>query len=707
SHVDINAAFANLSLRSTPGEPDEDTCLAHLKLLFAIQSMKDDVGYTDGLWGLWDTLADNDDLDLDDVPSDDLLPGAPTTSKKDADPDQQRKVRLSKLREKRWALFVARAVDRYESWWNHLPKTLLREEDMYEGTSSAYSVFVEERRYIQWAESMLPPLDVLMVWHAHMLNPRAYLEDTLRIGVSLFWATGMPWGPVSSAIDNDFNYNPSDDAKASFVAKTGRAWDNAEDSLTKNIKCPACQAPLEIPWTTCGRDEAGGGPPPSGLVGNGYGDGELLWSCHHCAVKVDKKLLSVAKFVKDAQSLVVNSTTMPGTVLEPTTGVPKPIPAAFKSGSYPWPRTFPNRLIRQKLIVPIAELIRPGMSPNPTMETVRDLIEQVLSDRTAIRQVEGGQLFRSHVLPATSRICVRKMMSRYWENSSPFALDLGGAVMRQGIFTAKMFQIDWLHSPNARGTMARLVNKYHRFMTLMRDHPNKTCVPTLDIDLAWHTHQLAPYAYYRYTITSTVDHKFVDHDDKMAEDKLATGFDWTTRAYQDKYGEVYSECTCWYCETIRSSNTGSVSRMLGMSTQEKVAQNFHDSGRAKLCPPDKSAHISAHNAVRQQSSDARDTVRDYLRERQYRQLELDYQKACKRAQKKGRTLPPRDEYYNHWGYSYYMYSPFLFPMYFTPGLYYGWNPGFIGGGAGAWGGCAQGSCSAGVAAGACGGPGGC
>lgn len=34
------------------------------------------------------------------------------------------------------------------------------------------------------------------------------------------------------------------------------------------------------------------------------------------------------------------------------------------------------------------------------------------------------------------------MMSRYWDNSSPFALDLVGAVVRQGTFFQKMDKLN-------------------------------------------------------------------------------------------------------------------------------------------------------------------------------------------------------------------------------------------------------------------------
>lgn len=513
----------------------------------------------------------------------------------------------------------------------------------------------------------------------------------------------MPWRVISAAIDTEFNYDVSDQAKTAWVANTGRNWDNTEDDMTKSLKCPACRTPTNVPWTTCGHDEAAKATPSPGLLGHGYGDGEFLHSCPACGIGINKTLLSVAKFVKDAQALVLDSVTMPGTVLSPVSGKPTEL---CRVDILPYDsRTFPNRLVR-KLIVQIADLIKPGMHRTPTMVDVRDMFEKVLTKPTEVRIIEGIRLGGRYQLPAEARICVRKMMSRYWENFSPFALDLAGAVMRQGVFTGKMHQIDWLHSPACRDTMARLIKKYDKFMMLIQLNPSKTCVPTLDIDLAWHTHQLSPSAYYRKTTYMT--NKFIDHDDKIEEDKLSDSFEWTTRAYQERYSEVYSECTCWYCETVRTSNTGSLSRMLGVSTQERVTQDFHNSGQANLCPPDKSAHISAHNAVRPQAPSARDRVRDYARARQYRQLELNYEKACRRAGKKGRALPPREQYYDHWGYQYYMYSPFVYPLYFTPGLYYGWDPGFVAsGGGGGWANCAIGSCAGGVAAGACGGAGGC
>lgn len=91
--------------------------------------------------------------------------------------------------------------------------------------------------------------------------------------------------------------------------------------------------------------------------------------------------------------------------------------------------------------------------------------------------------------------------------------------------------------------MQRLIEKYRRFIHITARHSNHFAVPTLDVDLAWHTHQLSPATYYDYTVAKTGS--FIDHDDKIEETVLSAAFEWTSKTYQKMYGELYSECTCW------------------------------------------------------------------------------------------------------------------------------------------------------------------
>jgi len=61
------------------------------------------------------------------------------------------------------------------------------------------------------------------------------------------------------------------------------------------------------------------------------------------------------------------------------------------------------------------------------------------------------------------------------------------------------------------------------------------------------------WGHYRPSLAQTA--QFIDHDDKIEETKLSTAFEWTSKTYQKLYDELYSECTCWYCESIRESHT--------------------------------------------------------------------------------------------------------------------------------------------------------
>ena len=159
--ADHTAAFANLKLSNLPMNPDIDTCLAHLKLLAAFHAMKEEVGYTDGLWGLWNTRADISDLVPENGPFADSKPRFREVAlARPATRTAYEKIAvLSKLREKRWAVFVSRSVKRYEAWWKSMLTPSLKEADMgVRGDASSYGEFPWIGDGLVWTPAMLPPL---------------------------------------------------------------------------------------------------------------------------------------------------------------------------------------------------------------------------------------------------------------------------------------------------------------------------------------------------------------------------------------------------------------------------------------------------------------------------------------------------------------------------------------------------------------------
>ena len=89
---DTTAAFSNLKLNASR-TPTADQCIAHLKLLEAFHQLREDIALTDGLFGICDDFADTK-----------------VTAPEKAE-------LLVKIREKRWAVYVARAAKRFEKWW--------------------------------------------------------------------------------------------------------------------------------------------------------------------------------------------------------------------------------------------------------------------------------------------------------------------------------------------------------------------------------------------------------------------------------------------------------------------------------------------------------------------------------------------------------------------------------------------------------------
>lgn len=124
-------------------------------------------------------------------------------------------------------------------------------------------------------------------------------------------------------------------------------------------------------------------------------------------------------------------------------------------------------------------------------------------------------------------------------------------VERQRVFVDKMNEHLWIRSPALQGTMQRAVERYENYLELFKLYPGKMLVPTLDIDLVWHTSQLSPAAYK--ASMEVRSGRFINHDDKIGKSKLAVGNDETQTLYRTRFGLDYSVCLCWECQTITSA----------------------------------------------------------------------------------------------------------------------------------------------------------
>ena len=129
---------------------------------------------------------------------------------------------------------------------------------------------------------------------------------------------------------------------------------------------------------------------------------------------------------------------------------------------------------------------------------------------------------------------------------------LAAVVERQATFADKMANLLWLRSPAAARTLERAIARYEHFLVLFREHPGRTLVPTLDIDLAWHTQQCSPALYDAACRQLAGRDGPIEHDDTIERPVLRDAFAATTRLYEARFHDEYNPCLCWDCEALKS-----------------------------------------------------------------------------------------------------------------------------------------------------------
>ncbi|KAF3941605.1 hypothetical protein ABW19_dt0208588 [Dactylella cylindrospora] len=575
--------------------PTPDHCIVHLKLLHAFSAMRDHIENTQGIFfatvpGVGDPITDE-----------------------------------LRLKDKRWSIFVSRAVYRFNKWWNTIPAQ--KKGSSWHRLMLGYSFNNDMEnstlngRYMPFDPTNLPPLDVLMVWHAYTLNPRNFFEDCLRHGKLDFWYTGLPWAAINECIDPyTFEYRLPDSAIYKWEAKAQVPFNNLDTPNYRGM-CASCGIPFEPPWNA--PDDTG------------FADRTFMLVCPRttCGKVHTMDTLSKDKFIKEMNELVQSNYPMPGSILD-LNGLPKSLADHEKA----WENVqFPNRLIKE-LVYSLRNLPQ-----NAGVQDVRKQIEAGIGNKYVVQKAATTTVNTRGNFLNVHKVTVRRMMAAYWDNPWPQSINLVGAVLRQGTFVAKMVQnMDWYHSPSIRSTMERCCLRYNRFLSLMRSRPKKTLVPTLDIDLAWHTHQTMAHNYHKFSVTTT--NRFVDHDDKIDESKLSTAFEYTTKEYQKVYKEPYSECGCWYCQVVRETAVGGVRRMFNQKPLE------YDCGTDEPMN-----HLSSHGVVRVEDK-AMEAQRKLLK------LKLDtaYKRLCQEREKKGKKPPRRPA---EWEYYYGPYYPFAYYPY--------------------------------------------
>ncbi|WCJ32038.1 hypothetical protein M5689_013483 [Euphorbia peplus] len=126
--------------------------------------------------------------------------------------------------------------------------------------------------------------------------------------------------------------------------------------------------------------------------------------------------------------------------------------------------------------------------------------------------------------------------------------DLVSAVKRQSTF---YYQVSRPHM-DSDVFLKEAVDRYKGFLYLIKRNRERSikcfCVPTYDIDLIWHTHQLHPISYCK-DLNEALG-KILEHDDMDSDrtkgKKLDVGFSGTTKQWEQTFGTRYWKAGAMY-----------------------------------------------------------------------------------------------------------------------------------------------------------------
>ena len=133
---DITAAFSNLKLAPS-AKPTPDVCIAHLKLLEAFHQLREDIPLVDGRFGIKDAFSDG------------------------GESVEERTELLTKIREKRWQVYVTKAAERFERWWTTCVEPYHGDTGML-GQSKLPRQSPDIGERLVWNKDLLPPLGIVV-----------------------------------------------------------------------------------------------------------------------------------------------------------------------------------------------------------------------------------------------------------------------------------------------------------------------------------------------------------------------------------------------------------------------------------------------------------------------------------------------------------------------------------------------------------------
>ncbi|GAA5957022.1 hypothetical protein JCM3765_005383 [Sporobolomyces pararoseus] len=376
--------------------------------------------------------------------------------------------------------------------------------------SYRYELYVKEIVARGSGTVTLPPLDVAMVFHTHLLNPTIFAEDKLRTLPELELLSNRLLTEFVDVISPEtLEPSPSDEEISNWQTRTSLPYDSLQafsSSDGRTIVDPFTGEEIHVPWIN---------PDGTGFAQEGFQATSTAGNI------IRHETLGIAKLSRDIFDMKEGKSQrgLARTHLNAHNAL-KPLQSSLALS------------LSSKLVdLPTVSNASCWQEIGNGLDWKRENAFKVVAHGAG-----GTKYFRK----------INDILEGY-TTGSPFSLDLAMATIRQSNFVEKMRDLGWTSRewlstlPEENEILIRCVARYHAFMDLLSSSFSLFAVPTLDIDLAWHTHQLQ--STYR-TDTAKAVGRAIDHDDKVEETDLGFGFDDTARLWEERFKVPYHYCGC-------------------------------------------------------------------------------------------------------------------------------------------------------------------
>lgn len=444
-------------------------------------------------------------------------------------------------REKLWQCYLTIAVRRFNIF-----------------VSALHLKFHDNQPFVGFMNSILPPIDILIVWHSFLLNPKSFYDNFNINDFMIFAKYPFPLRRICQDIsDKDFIFSPSIEVIDDFTLFIEDFFVkiNVHDRFNYNsyqpfdpstiklvLLCPNCHR--KLPRCDLTNSDS-----------TGYADSnfELKYKCCSFSSTVTHNELRKRKLYTDCRK-------------------PNKIPSIIKHYSSKINKSW-----------------KEGVSPELIDSNIKDQTLDSYSKGLDILNFANTRYSYADLLVLRDYLELNPIyMTIPTRVAFPIHEDLVACIKRQENFIDTIIELDWLRSSVREHSMLEARLRYENFFSLIKiaKHP---VVPTLDIDLMWHTHQLFQVKYFEYC--KEITRNVVDHNDKIEVNRLDTSFEKTCKLYKTMFKQDYSVCFCWYCTRNRINRFKIFNDVIRKS-------NFNTSGNPIKNENLSIFHISCHNSIK-------------------------------------------------------------------------------------------------------------